>query len=294
MTLVAPAPYDRARRGAVLDLLERVWGERPDEAEFAWWLEQAPAGEALLSLAEDGGQVVGVAAMSLLRCRVGGSEELVPMPLQVATDPGYRGRGIFTALERANEDAAAARGCRAGVTFPNAASRPIFLERLGWAELWRGRLWARPPVPALPVGRLRLERLDRIPPEAGELDADGNVNGQILDAELLTWRYLRSPRAYRVTGAFEGDRLCGLLAVRPRRGRAAVVGHALGEVGQLLRATASARPAIALVPRAQRRAFTGAGFVPTPKTVSVLGKRLRADGALAGAWRFQLGDFDVF
>lgn len=292
MTLAPPARYDRTKRGAVLDLLERVWGERPDEAEFAWWLEQAPAGEALLSLAEDGDLVVGVAAMSLLRCRVDGSEQLVPMPLQVATDPAYRGRGIFTALERANEEAAAARGCEVGVTFPNAASRPVFLERLGWEELWRGRLWVRPPAPGLPVGRLRLERLDRIPPEAGELDPGGN--GQIVDAELLAWRYLRSPRVYRVTGAFDGERLCGLLAVRPRRGRLAVVGHVLGEAGQLLRATASARPAIALVPRAQRRAFAGAGFVPTPKTVSVLGKRLRAEGALTGPWRFQLGDFDVF
>lgn len=292
MTLVAPAPYEAGKRGAVLDLLERVWGERPDEEEFAWWFEQAPAGPALLALAEDGGRVVGVASMSLLRCRVGGAERIVPMPLQVATDPDYRGRGIFTTLERANEESAAARGCTTGVTFPNAASRPIFLGALGWRPLWRGRVWLRPPLPPLRAGRLRIEHVERAP--AGVEELAGRCDGQIVDAELLDWRYLRSPRAYRVTAAYEGDTLRGLLAVRPRRGRTAVVGHALGEVGQLLRAAGGARPTIALVPRAQRRAFLAAGFLPTPKAVEVLGKELGPDGAPAGPWSFQLGDFDVF
>lgn len=292
MTLVAPAPYDAGKRGAVLDLLERVWGDRPDEEEFAWWFERAPAGPALLALAEDDGRVVGVASMSLLRCRVAGAERIVPMPLQVATDPAYRGRGIFTTLERANEEAAAARGCAAGVTFPNDASRPIFLGALGWERLWRGRVWARPPLPPLPAGRLRIERVERAP--AGVEELAGDANGQVVDAALLEWRYLRSPREYAVTAAYEGSALRGVLALRPRRGRTAVVGHALGDVGRLLRAAGSARPAIALVPRAQRAAFIAAGFLPTPKAVEVLGKRLLPEGTLAGSWEFQLGDFDVF
>lgn len=292
MRELAPVRYDSSKREAVLDLLGRVWGERPDEQEFAWWFEESPAGPALLSLAEDGERVVGVASMSFLRCRLRGTEKVVPMPLQVATDPAWQGRGIFSTLELANEEEAAARGCAIGLTFPNDASRPIFLGRLGWEELWRSRIWARPPVPPLRRGRLRVEELGAIPDEAGSLG--GQRNEQIADAAFLAWRYLRAPQPYRVLGAFEGERLRGLLAVRPRRGRFAVIGHVLGDAGQLLRACGSARPTLALVPAAQRQAFATAGFVPTPKSVAVLGKRLRPEGTLAGPWQFQLGDFDVF
>ena len=276
-------------REPLFDLLERVWGERPDRREFEWWFDEAPSGPALLTTEQDGDRVLGLASMSFLRCRVGGAEQLVPIPLQVATDPDHRGRGIFARLERANEETAIGRGCAVAVTFPNDASRPIFLERLGWDELWRGRVWVRPPLPSL---RRSVTPLTSIPDDADRLGS--SANGQIADAAFLDWRYLRSPRGYRVLGAFEGERLRGLLAVRPRRGRVAVVCHALGDVGGLLRAAGSALPTIALVPPTQRGAFARAGFLPTPKTIRVLGKQLRPEGSLAGEWQFQLGDFDVF
>jgi GNAT superfamily N-acetyltransferase len=276
----------------VLDLLERVWGERPDPEELAWWFDHSPAGPGLLTVERDGDRAVGLASMSFLRSRVAGHERLVAMPLQVATDADQRGKGIFSRLELANETAAAEQGCELGVTFPNDASRGIFLERLGWQELWRGRIWVRPPLPAVRRGGLRIEELTEVPADAERLGGGGN--GQIADASFLEWRYLRSPREYSVLGAFRGERLEGLLALRPRRGRVAVVCHVLGEAAQLLRATGSARPTIALVPREQRGAFLAAGFIPTPKPIRVLGKRLRPESALDDRWQFQLGDFDVF
>jgi len=293
-----PVP-ERETRESVLDLVERVWGERPDRRELEWWFDESPAGPGLLTVERDGERAVGLASLSYLRCRVAGRDQLVAMPLQVATDPAARGKGIFGRLERANEKEAAARGCELGITFPNDASRPIFLERLGWHELWRGRIWVRPPAVRSRRGALRIEELT-------EGQALGHVysrhvpgtvpqaNGQLADADFLEWRYLRSPRAYRVLGAFDGERLEGLIAWRPSRGRVAVVCHALGEVAQLLRSTGSARPTIALVPRQQRGAFLAAGFLPTPKPIRVLGKKLRPEGSLDGPWQFQLGDFDVF
>ena len=277
-------------REGVLGLLERVWGERPDPRELEWWFDDHPAGPGLLTTELDGDRVAGLASMSFLRARVAGRDQLVAMPLQVATDADQRGKGIFSRLELANEATAAERGCELGVTFPNDASRPIFLERLGWHELWRGRIWARPPLPAVGRGPLRLE-------EMSEGQTPGQVpttNGQIADAAFLDWRYLRSPRAYRLLGAYAGSELRGVLALRPSRGRVAVVCHALGDVAQLLRSTGSARPTIALVPRDQRASFIAAGFLPTPKTIRVLGKALRPEGILDGPWQFQLGDFDVF
>ena len=279
-------------RRALLDLLERVWGERQDPKELEWWFDEAPAGPGLLTVERDGDRAVGLASLSFLRCRVARGEQLVAMPLQVATDPAERGKGIFGRLERANEEEAATRGCDLGVTFPNDASRPIFLERLGWDELWRGQIWVRPPLPAIRRGGLRIEEVASIP--AGVERLGGTANGQLADAAFLDWRYLRSPRAYRVLGAFRGQSLEGLVAWRPSRGRFAVICHALGEAAQLLRATGSARPTIALVPREQRGAFLAAGFAPTPKPIRVLAKRLRPEGNLDGRWQFQLGDFDVF
>ena len=288
MSAPETAAYEPSRRAALFDLYERVWGERPVDRDFEWWYEQAPAGEAIRTLALDGDRPVGVASMSLMRARVGGREQVVPVPLAVSTDADQRGKGIFARLELHNEAEAAARGYAVGITFPNAASRPIFLEKLGWTELWRSRVWARPPLP--PLGRA--VELDAVPQEAAALG--GDANGQIVDAEFLEWRYLRSPREYRLLGSFDGDRLTGLVAFRPRRGRVAVVCHALGQVGGLLRAAGSPRPAIAVVPPPLRGAFLAAGFLPTPKPVIVLGKTLRPEGSLAGRWQFQLGDFDVF
>jgi GNAT superfamily N-acetyltransferase len=280
-------------RVAVLDLLERVWGERPDRRELEWWFDDAPAGPGLLTVEENGDRVVGLASLSFLRCRVAGHEQLVAMPLQVATDPAERGKGIFGRLERANEEEAAARGCELGVTFPNDASRPIFLEKLGWQELWRARIWVRPPAVPSRRGELRIEELSAADMSQG-LSLGHVTNGQIADTDFLVWRYLRSPRSYRVLAAFHGEDLAGLVALRPRRGRIAVVCHALGEVAQLLRATGSARPTIALVPGEQRRAFLAAGFLPTHKPIRVLAKKLSPKGNLDGPWQFQLGDFDVF
>lgn len=276
-------------RAGVLDLLERVWGGPQDSRELAWWFDDAPAGPGLLTTETADGRVVGLASMSFLRVRAARGETTAAMPLQVATDPDHRGRGIFARLERANEDTAAAQGHPLGLTFPNDASRPIFLERLGWREHWRGRIWVRPPSAG---PRRAAVELAEIPAEVDALAPQ--AHGQVVDAAFLRWRYLRSPRRYRVLAASEGGRLRGLLAVRPARGRVAVVCHALGEVGGLLRAAATLRPTIALVPRAQRRSFALAGFVPTPKVVRVLGKELLPEGDLGGRWEFQLGDFDVF
>ena len=279
-----------SEREGVLDLLERVWGERPEREEIEWWFDRHPAGPGLLTVESEGERAVGLASMSFLRTLASGREQLAAMPLQVATDADQRGKGIFSRLELANEETAAERGCAIGLTFPNDASRPIFLERLGWHELWRGRIWARPPVPAMRRGPLALKDMS----EGQTPEQVQSANGQIADAAFLEWRYLSSPRAYRLVGGYAGSDLRGVLALRPSRGRVAVICHALGDVAQLLRSTGSARPTIALVPPEQRRAFLAAGFVPTPKRIRVLGKVLRPEGTLEGRWQFQLGDFDVF
>ena len=229
-----------------------------------------------------------------MRVRAGGAAAVAAMPLGVATDPAARGRGIFSALELANEDAAAATA-PLGVTFPNAASKRVFLSSLGWRVLARRRVWAAPPLLRLRPTPPDVVVLDEVPPEADELAP--RDDGPLVDARYLTWRYVDSPRQYRLLGALRGGRLAALVAVRPARGRVATVCHALGEtraLARLLRALGGPRPRVALVPAGRRRAFLAAGFVPTPRTLVVLGKELRGDARFEAPWRFELGDFDVF
>jgi GNAT superfamily N-acetyltransferase len=233
--------YTPERRAALVALLARVGTTQLSDEEFAWWFDRNPAGEGIVSLAVDGDEVVGVAAMSFFRTALDGRETRLAIPVNVATDPRYRGQGVFSTLELENEVAAAASGSPLTVTFPNGASYPIFVSRLGWMALPRLRLWARPlragAVARYVLGRpgergglasrdgarrtirgLDVRPVERFGPEMDELGhraAVGYGSHFVRDAEYFNWRYLDSPRDYRCFGAYRGEELHGV----------AVVGH---------------------------------------------------------------------
>jgi GNAT superfamily N-acetyltransferase len=233
--------YTSERRADLVALLERVGTTQLSDEEFRWWFDSNPAGEGIVSLAVDGNEVVGVAAMSYFRTALEGSETRLAIPVNVATDPRYRGQGVFSTLERENEAAAAEAGCPLTVTFPNGASYPIFVTRLGWTDLPRLRLWARPlragavfryvlgrpgergGLRAADASRRTVRGLEVRPVErfGAEMDALGKTAGAaygnhfVRDAEYFNWRYLDSPRDYRCFGAYRDGSLVGV----------AIVGH---------------------------------------------------------------------
>lgn len=297
---VAVVGYDRGCRDELLGLLERVWGERMPDEEFAWWFERNPAGAPIVSLARDGGRVVGVATMSLFRVRAGGEVVTVPMPMHVATDAAYRGRGVFSQLERANEAAARAAGHDLALSFPNEASERVFLARLGWTALRRPRLWARVRLGgrgSAPRGRgaVTVERVARFGPEVRAVEPEGN--GLVRDEAHLNWRYADSPRPYRLLAAADAAGFAGYAVAGVRRFRGVPVGYLAdvaarpNAVGPLVaRAAAETRAPLFLALDASPRL----GFAPTPKTLRLVGKRLSGSGAVPPSWRFTLGDLDVF
>jgi len=236
------ARYGPDKRADLVALLARVGTTQLSDEEFAWWFDRNPAGEGIVSLAVDDGEVVGVAAMSFFRTMLNGSEARLAIPVNVATDPRYRGQGVFSTLERENEKAAAASGSPVTVTFPNRASHPIFVTRLGWRDLPRLRVWARPfsagavaryvlrrpgeesgglrspDDPATADRSLDVQPIRRFGPEMDELGrraAAGYGHHFVRDAAYFNWRYLDSPRDYRCFGAYRRDELVGV----------AVVGH---------------------------------------------------------------------
>ena len=233
--------YTPERRADLVELLARVGTTQLSDEEFAWWFDRNPAGEGIVSLAVDGGEVVGVAAMSFFRTALNGTVTKLAIPVNVATDPRYRGQGVFSTLERENEAAAVDAGSPLTVTFPNGASYPIFMSRLDWIDLPRLRLWARPLRAAAVLryvlgrpgrrgGLLQLDEsprsirgvevrmVERFGPDMdalGRACAAGYGNHFVRDAEYFNWRYLDSPRDYRCFGAYRDGALAGV----------AVVGH---------------------------------------------------------------------
>ena len=140
--------YEPARREDYLRLLRDAWGDDAlSGAEFDWWFGRNPAGS-LMSIAQDDGRVLGVASHSLYRMILGGEERLASFSVHATTDPAARGRGIFVGLERKHEQEAKERGVAVVLAFASAPTAPLFLGPLGWSEIGRPRIWARP----LPVG----------------------------------------------------------------------------------------------------------------------------------------------
>jgi GNAT superfamily N-acetyltransferase len=288
------AAYEPAQREDYLRLLRDAWGEAAlSGAEFDWWFSRNPAGS-LMSVARDDGRVIGVAGHSLYRMVLGGEERLATFSVHATTDPAARGRGVFVGLERKHEEEAQARGAAVVLAFASAPTAPLFLGPLGWTEVGRLRIWARPTL------WLRAtkspERVERF---AFEGDAAAHWPNHIVrDAEYLYWRYLDSPRdyvAYRAEGGY------AVLGHKRHRGRPiALVADLVGPVRPLLRAClAGVKPGtqalIALPGPGERAAYLSCGFVPTPMSLHFMGKPLA--GELASdprAWRFTLGDTDFF
>jgi GNAT superfamily N-acetyltransferase len=285
------ASFEPSDRADYLALLGRAWGHQGlTGEEFDWWFVRNPAGS-LMSVARIDGRVVGVAGHTLLRMVLGGEEQLASFSVHATTLPDARGLGIFRELERRHEREAQDRGVSVVLAFASAPTAPIFLGPLGWTEIGRLRIWARPVV----------RRDDGF--DVPTLDVEGDAgatwpNHVVRDTEHLTWRYLDSPRGYVVVRS--GDGYGVVWPAKPHRGRTiAVLADLAGPDVQGLLLTAAkasrARVLFGLPAPGQHGAFLRAGFLPTNRTLHFMGKALAGPlDADPAAWRFTLGDTDFF
>jgi GNAT superfamily N-acetyltransferase len=324
MTSFHVVSYEPALRPGLYALMHRVWGSYMPEHEFEWWYARNPVRSGTISLAVDGGRVAGMLAMSYARMRLDGREALAAFAIDGATDPDYRGQGIFSALELENERQAAAAGAEVAVGFTNREAGPIMVGRLGWSWLRRIRVWARVLRPLALVRRRStagelgpaedggpVRVLDRFGPEADDVvrAAEARHPDHVLrDADYLNWRYADSPRGYRCLGIIRDGRLAAfaVLGQKLRQGiSAAYVAELVApeptDARALLRrcvsVTRGSADALLAFPGPQARRFLGAGFLPTPQRIRLIGKplapgaRLPADGY---DWYFTPGDTDLF
>jgi GNAT superfamily N-acetyltransferase len=276
---------EAAGRDEFLALMRETYGSAMSEAEFDWWFDRNPAGPRILNVArEDDGSPLGALAMSFARFDNG----LAAFAVHAVTTPAARGRGVFSTLELHNEREAAAAGANWALGFTNPMAGPILVGKLGWEDVASLRVWARPKrLWRRGEGELRDAVLSSVAPRS--------LPGHhiVRDDEYLRWRYADSPRRY----AQAGD---AIVTHAVWHGYSSAVICEGGVARDLRRAAAAvdANLAVALVNHGEESSYLAAGFVPTPRTIRFIGKRLTDDAPLLPhdrrAWHLELGDVDFF
>jgi hypothetical protein len=276
-----------AGRDAFLELMQETYGSSMTPAEFDWWFDSNPAGPRILNAArDDDGTPLGVLAMSFARF----DGMLAAFAVHAVTTPAARGRGVFSTLELHNEREAAAAGAEWALGFTNPMAGPILVGKLGWEDVTSLRVWVKPK--RLRPRRTGALRADEGPPA---FDTARTMPGLHIarDPTYLNWRYRSSPRSYvRV-----GDAV--VTHAHWQRLSCAVVCET-ADASSLRRATAAvdADVAVALVNPGEETTYLAAGFVPSPRTIRFIGKRLSEEAPALPkqrrAWRLYLGDVDFF
>jgi GNAT superfamily N-acetyltransferase len=274
--------YDPSRRAALADLMGRVWGKRPDEGELAWFYEGNPVRPATVLLAEEDGKAIGTTALSFARMSIGGEEVEVGMAVRLATDPAHRGRGVFAALVAEQERRAYELGVSLLFSVTNRASTPILVGRLGWSRLEPIHVWARAKILRGSTWSRPVKRFDADPPEPQRPPAGDRI---LRDAVWLNWRFADGPGSY--TRLVEDG-----YAVSGRWRGMGVVAVAAGDLIRDASSAAGGPVILAAPPRSERSRYLLCGFLPTPKTFTVVGKSLDPRVPLPSAPHFELGDLD--
>jgi GNAT superfamily N-acetyltransferase len=311
-------PEDSA---AITALLRSSLGkqEDPHYDDFLHWKHERNCfGPSPAWVAVDGDRVVGFRTLLCWRFLTDeGKAVSAVRAVDTATDPDYRGRGIFRLLTLE----AVADLTRAGDAFifntPNDQSRPGYLS-MGWSTV------RRLPVGVLPSGPGALARMARSkaaariwsePTDVG-IDAraalaDDRVCSGLLShaptrgvrtertAAYLRWRTEFEPLAYRVLLADERDPSQGGVVFRVRRrgeGLEAVIAELL---------VPTSRSGLALIRRVVQRtgsdyaiglrAGVSRGMLPLPGQGPLLTARPLSRGIpTAGEWNLTMGDVELF
>jgi hypothetical protein len=285
-----------AQRDEFLALMQETYGAAMSPAEFDWWFDRNPAGPKIFNAArDDNGTALGALAMSCF----GMSQGLAAYAVHAVTTPAARGRGVFSTLELHNEEEAARDGAAWGLGFTNPMAGPILVGKLGWEDLTSLRIWVR-PLRLRKTGEGRLLVASGVSPFEESHAASFGAHHIVRDPAYLNWRYVDSPRPYV---RIDGDGGWAVVTHAVWHGfSSAVVCDAVGRgrTGLLRRCVRAvdADLAVAMVNPGEERTYLAAGFVPTPRTIRFIGKRLTADAPQLpkdrGAWRFSLGDLDFF
>lgn len=299
----------------VLELLAMALGEtellkRTGEL-FHWKHVANPFGKSIALVAEADGKIVGLRAfMRWELIDPGGTILRCARPVDTATHPDFRRRGVFQTLTEAAVEDARRRGVDLIFNTPNADSGAGY-RKMGWSEVGGIGAMVRPRISSQ-----WLRRPGRLPtPE----DAVGGAHEVDIAALLpprdavglrtprtegyLRWRYLQHPTARYAAVSREGS----TAIVRPniRRGRSELlVSDVAGDqpVAPLRSTIRAARTAYVgtwfAEDTPERKAALSAGFVNAPgvNALTLVARPLRpltTDVTNLANWDLALGDLEL-
>lgn len=316
----------RADVPAIVELLEQGLGpgEAPRTAEFWSWKHlDNPFGESPCLLAVREGRIGALRAFMRWEWRLGDERVSTVRAVDTVTHPDFRRQGLFRRLTLQLVEEMRQEGVAFVFNTPNQYSRPGYLK-MGWEIAGRVPVLVRPrrltgllryfgkssaPAPDLSG----LPRLEDVPDEVlGEVVHGPGARERFRTArtrDFLIWRYQRIP-GIRYHALWKRGSAPALVIFRGRvrRGMSEVtVTEVLGnaaEAAALLHRLTHDVPAdhlVASAPRSSRarRALLASGYLPAPRTGSVLTVRLlqgvRApDPRRIGSWALSLGDIELF
>ncbi|KGN34706.1 hypothetical protein N802_01085 [Knoellia sinensis KCTC 19936] len=292
--------------------------EDPNEAFFRWKHRENPFGASPSWVALHEGRVVGLRTFLRWTFVDGDGRRIRAVrAVDTATDPEYRGLGIFRTLTLKGVAELTLAGDGIVFNTPNDQSRPGYLK-MGWT------LARRLPVGVMPRGPKSLVAMatSKVPaslwsestqvgedatlalaqPEfADEILRHSPTSGVRTDRTpaYLAWRTSFGPLHYRILLASAGDPGGGGVVFRLRRRGDAV------EAAILEQFVPNSRTGVRLVRRVLTetgadyaiglRTSRSAGLVPLPKQGPLLTTRpLAASPPSPGEWALTLGDVELF
>lgn len=291
---------------AILELMREALGDGMprDPVFFRWKHWDNPFGESLVLVAEDDEGLVGLRAMMRWTFRQGDQLVHAVRPVDTATHPRFRRRGLFTRLTRQLLEELAAHGVDLVFNTPNDKSRPGYLK-MGWESVGVLPVWVRP------AGRFAVRAGVR-PTGAVALTSPMDARLHTLrDQDYLQWRYVDAPSLpYEVVG----DGQAGVVVrERDRGGRAeltvsevcvpsrADIARAASILRKVVRSSSTDYAlAMGAVGTREAAVLALAGFVPVGRRgPHLVARAVEGAHAVQGAfdpsgWRVQIGDLEVF
>jgi GNAT superfamily N-acetyltransferase len=329
-------PYRDDDEGEVLELLRGALGggpggERPPEY-FRWKHLENPFGRSFMTVAERRSEIIGFRSLMRWRFAMGGETIEAVRPVDTATHPEHRGRGVFQTLTLAALDAL--RG-EVDLVFntPNPDSLRGYLK-MGWRVVGEVPISIRILRPArFAAWKLRRGAATLPPPPAVRAPAAADVLrddrgvAALLDraeatpwglstvrtAEYLRWRFARAPvLRYHAVAERRGAELTGLAFFR-LRSEGPLWGVTVADVIVPPGDTATARRLLAAVRRSADVAYVATSFptgtapasarsgplsVPSPRRPTLVANPLRdglrPDPLLRSSWALSAADVEVF
>lgn len=222
-------------RPKMLELVRIALGEGSiprTEAFWRWKHEQSPFGRSPIMVMEAEGRIVSLRVFLRWRWRFGGQTLKAVRPVDTATHPDWRRRGLFERLTRELIDMMRREGVAFVYNTPNPHSGRGY-QKLGWHIVGRPSIWIRPLKPGRLIQGLwhrrdrnaDRERFKTDKPlcmaaiDQPELDdfliRQASIPSRLMtdiDASYLTWRYRDCPGLdYGADGLF--DRQAGALLI---------------------------------------------------------------------------------